>query len=142
MSREIKFRAWDKKKSKMFNDVIVTNNMFYVPKNLLVDFSNTYAMVNCILMQYTGLNDKNGTEIYEGDILQEVVPNYDACSCDGCTCEQNYYHNNEVKFDTLKGFYMDLNHYIKEEDFTRREIIGNIHENPELIKKGKELKIK
>ena len=52
--REIKFRAWDKDLLKMYSKWTV------IPDD---DRSH-------ILMQYTGLKDKNGVEIYEGDILK------------------------------------------------------------------------
>lgn len=67
--REIKFRAWDTDKNKM---VKVDTIDFYNGNVNDVDFYNQemHFGFSTILLQYTGLKDKNGTEIYEGDVLQ------------------------------------------------------------------------
>ena len=120
MNREIKFRMWHKKSKKMF-DVESINfkdrslNMW----NSVMYTLSTFSLDDVILMQYTGLHDKNGKEIYEGDILKGTfygfpMPEYDYAF-------QIYWDEKE------KGF---MASYFEPSEC---EVIGNIYDNPELL---------
>jgi uncharacterized phage protein (TIGR01671 family) len=76
----------------------------------------------CIIQQYTGLQDKNGKEIYEGDILeyQSSNPRFTQVVV-RWTKEEEDYHPGFVITDSYS-------------QYGKPEIIGNIMENPELIK--------
>ena len=114
MNREIKFRCWIKHYSIMYDwDLIIRKNKI----NLL-----TKQHPSCPIMQYTGLKDCNGVEIYEGDILSDIDNNlfwlvgfYDR----GCFVAHN-------PKDALE--------YVMLDDYTFK-VIGNIYENPELLTK-------
>ena len=120
--REIKFRAWDKVKREMFEPKEFVRNHYAL--NCQTDlvgliFSGMENAQHFELMQFTGLKDKNGKEIYEGDILQwgkydkyKVIWNKRDC---GFVVEW-------LKKPTI--------HEELDSDFT---IIGNIYENQELL---------
>jgi uncharacterized phage protein (TIGR01671 family) len=149
--REIKFRAWDKKNKKMLHvdhgDICSCGGLTYEisPIQIEVDewFTPTEAKwfehnngerprdpvsEDFELMQYTGLKDKNGKEIYEGDVLREKY------GFDGQ--EWNYY---VVRFGVSQelriGFFLEgYGGAATPHVFERAEVIGNIYENPELLK--------
>lgn len=112
--RETKFRIWDK------------NNGTMMKWEQLVDHYSEF-IVGCMakndseypVMQYTGLKDKNGVEIYEGDIVKILGV------------------DDEVFEVVFNGSYLQFLFINKRmfqlPDFDELEVIGNIYENPELI---------
>ena len=121
--REIKFRAWDTEKNKM---VKVDTIDFYNGNVNDVDFYNQeiHFGYSTVLMQYTGLKDKNGTEIYEGDILQESTTHPLKVIVSYGHVKIEFYDLGEKITDLL--FQEDI-------DEDGLEVIGNVFQNGGLL---------
>ena len=129
--REIKFRAWNKYAKKMQNPAFITF------EGVCMDYSQEpgEGLDNCsdeyVLMQYTGLRDKNGVEIYEGDIVDAktypvhlvVIWSFGACGF------------------VVNDYAIDDGTYLAElcrADLEGLSVIGNIYSNPKLLEQEKE----
>ena len=125
MKQEIKFRAWNKK-DKVMVDVAAMN---FGPSGLWsliedADDAELQLADNYELMQYTGLKDKNGREIYEGDVLDIGLRNQDGKPVIAPVSYETYAAG-YVLDNGGNGIWQRLT-----EDC---EVIGNIFENPELL---------
>lgn len=138
MNREIKFRAWDKGDKVFQKDFVVKEGKVFLA---IYDRGDYYKLIKTgwILQQYTGLHDKNKKEIYEGDVLQWGYGECKECGQEHKKIRGEIYWNEfGASYQTSNGSYLISNHgntQLKgngERDDL--EIIGNIYENPELIK--------
>ena len=132
MSREIKFRAWDKKQKKMLYGVSIGTIKVWDENAPLISHEFSYSE-DCVFEQYTGLKDKNGKEIYEGDIVLFFTEHFDKTT-GGFDGEVE--HNATVEWFNNGFAFMDKVSY---DPNIECEVIGNVHENPELLQKYEEL---
>lgn len=140
MTRKIEFRAWDKKWKTMTAQV----NLNHIKEGFIGLFGD-----DKIVMQFTGLFDKNGVKIFEGDIIQFTYWWFDGEEQQSILTGELIYSEDSISFQ-LKGVrnsvwekhngYQDDCEYLvpfatlnfDEADF---EVIGNIYQHPELINK-------
>lgn len=117
--REIKFRAWDK---------VCKPNRIKTWEQLLAQYQLTQVFVSdyFILMQYTGIKDKNGKEIYEGDVVE-----YKDFSGGLYLFREQPKTTGIIKINNLlRGIYLKG---MGTFEGSKAEVIGNIYDNPELL---------
>lgn len=125
--REIKFRAWDKINNKMCDYGSDEACTLWEDGCDFMGMSFISCQPNVIWMQYTGLHDKNGKEIYEGDIVKRTCDLIGA-EDDGFTGIVKY----ECAAFLLESFDGKNGRYLWD-DVQELEVVGNIYENPELL---------
>ena len=126
--REIKFRAWNKREKKMVD----VHTIDFCNGNINANDSDNYDDIvlgfDSILMQYTGIKDKNKTEIYEGDIVEAWS--------EGVKGVGYIKKRNDGLWFIYPSYQKKLMWYLKpdENDYDNVTVLGNIYENPELLK--------
>lgn len=153
MLDEIKLRAWDEMNKKMwysnevgeslgewtfqlyFDDDGILRAIIY--REIDVGFVQKDCQEHQLpIMMYTGIKDKNGRDIYEGDIISFAVFDYNGADTQYtgvikyCGSRFMIWHDNEQEFYGSDGAF-DLDWVLLQDD--ELTIIGNIHDNPELL---------
>jgi uncharacterized phage protein (TIGR01671 family) len=155
--RELKFRVWNRNLSKFVYRLSIgeinateSSGKHGVTFSEACDDENSLNYQDCVTQQFTGLKDKNGREIYEGDVLKvegQLIGSYFRAGGD----ELPAYPNNAIYTWLCKviwdnGYASFLLEYINQPDYQGRgkfrdemigtapwaEVIGNIFENPKL----------
>lgn len=124
--RTLKFRAWNEY-SKEYDWTLAIKT-----GNGIVELSKFFELPNMTIEQFTGFKDRNGKEVYEGDVIRYKVLR------DDCSTRHGYKYREvieAVEYDDGRGMYIIgqysplgtiVDHY-------EPEVIGNVHENPELL---------
>lgn len=110
MNRQIKFRAWDSRNRKM--DICDSLDERFP------DFAVNFQDAQYVVMQFTGQMDKNGKEIYEGDV---------------CKAPHDFGPGGFSERQFTVGWHNERGYQWNYWDLTQIEVIGNIYENPELL---------
>lgn len=133
MQREIKFRFWDSVDNKMMDSSDIDSSLYFPSFEPQLSIGryleNGDWEQDLPIMQYTGFKDKNGKEIFEGDILSCKVwidgkwedSKEPVIFRDGCFCLDWSFQKDGSYYEILS------------KEIEGKSILGNIYENPELI---------
>ncbi|HFD1634759.1 TPA: YopX family protein [Enterococcus faecium] len=135
-----KFRAWDREKDRMIYPSTTgvcfeMNDDGISVLDIDVDYPNDYGFpkIASILMQSTGLKDKNGVEIFEGDVVSVSVRNgFDYLDNKVCIVKNSIDYSGLVCATVDEDLEYQIFNTELFEEYTY-EVIGNIYENSELL---------
>ena len=134
--RKILFRGKTKSGEWVYGGLFKADEEYYILKDA-DDFYDLWDLAECVIPetvgQYTGLNDKNGKKIFEGDVVlfeDESPTNYEYHDCTEMRCGVIKYGDGQFYITNRIAVEMeDLIYY----DKVDCEVIGIIHDNPELL---------
>ena len=119
--REIKFRAWDKTKNEMFGVISLGKNEIVLSRDKQdIRWGSDDSLDDYEIMQFTGLKDKNGKEIYEGDIVHYFFMGKEWIE--------------PILWQMINSMENSFSGFRIHGCWANCEIIGTIYENPELLK--------
>lgn len=139
--RQIKFRVWDPTNKRMIRFDHNDLDDYYLELDFWNDtelvtieekggwqpYMNKEYVEGAILLQYTGLKDKNDKEIYEGDIIQFTVNKFSGNGIEKIVKKGDVYYTEDMTLSVYGWILARVN---------SREVIGNIYENPELLEQS------
>ena len=136
--RDIKFRAWDKEKRVWISngeiEYSISEYTLTVIPNTIEHIGDSvhdyYVSKRFAVMQYTGLKDKNGVEIYEGDIVSLKGLWINVAGLGEKENHQVEWNKETTGWNPFANYDSDCGVYVEADGC---EIIGNIYENPELL---------
>jgi uncharacterized phage protein (TIGR01671 family) len=126
---EIKFKVWDNQSKHwvyFHNDDDLTEPVLLTENNFVIEPYNNYHKADYVYCMFTGLQDKNGKDIYEGDVIKIELNN---------NAKYQVIWRNEFADFFLSNIKSSIGTYFHS-DGDCLEIIGNIHENPEILERN------
>lgn len=146
--REILFRGKDVRGRWYFGLLAHVDSVWYISNG--PGFLNVHEVIPNTIGQYTETTDKNGTRIFEGDIIEYSYdyPDSPWLKAKGKGNEDIKYHTGDIFWQTWRSCWavgakpkvhsMNQNLFTYNRNPNRVRVIGNIHDNPELIEVGKD----
>lgn len=129
--REIKFRGKRLDNGEwLYGSLVILNGRYFI-----FDDANRHEVDPTTVGEFTGLKDKNGKEIYEGDVIRSPL------SEDKTRPHRIFYHTGNAAFMRALIDRKELCYLRLDQDWiykSGKEVIGNIHDNPELLKGGEQ----